>query len=100
MIIPILLFGNNSHILIGIQTKLLKKPYIIFIFILKKKKKKIEINWWVAGHPPLSRRPPPKPIWPPPTRELGVACATPSCSGGGATTPGPPLGWSASHYGV
>jgi hypothetical protein len=34
MIIHILLFGNNSHILIGIQIKLLKKPYIIIIIII------------------------------------------------------------------
>jgi hypothetical protein len=47
MVIHILLFGNNLHILIGIQKKLLKKPYIILLLF----KKKIEINWWVADHP-------------------------------------------------
>jgi hypothetical protein len=31
MAIHILLFGNNSHILIGAQKILLKKPYIIYI---------------------------------------------------------------------
>jgi hypothetical protein len=39
MTIHIILFGNNSHILIGIQNKLLKKPYIIYIYIKLKKKK-------------------------------------------------------------
>jgi hypothetical protein len=51
MAIPILLFCNNSHILIRVQKKLLKKPYIIyiyiFIYILKKtpkKKQKQKLN--------------------------------------------------------
>jgi hypothetical protein len=36
MAISIILFGNNSHILIGIQKKLLKKTlhYIIIIIII------------------------------------------------------------------
>jgi hypothetical protein len=53
MIIPIILFSNNSHILIGIQRKLLKKNPTLYIYIFKNKlkKKKIEINWWVADHP-------------------------------------------------
>jgi hypothetical protein len=33
MTIPILLFGNNLHILIGIQRKLFKKPTYIYIYI-------------------------------------------------------------------
>jgi hypothetical protein len=42
MVILILLFGNNSHILIKIQRKLLKIPYIYIkkIKFRKKKKKK------------------------------------------------------------
>jgi hypothetical protein len=32
--VPILLFGNNSHILIGIKKKLLKKPYNFLVFPL------------------------------------------------------------------
>jgi hypothetical protein len=38
MTIPFLLFGNNSNILIRIQTKLLKKPSLFFF------KKKIKLN--------------------------------------------------------
>jgi hypothetical protein len=46
MAIPTLYFGNNSYILIGIQSKLLKKknPHIIFFFFWKvffKKKNQI-----------------------------------------------------------
>jgi hypothetical protein len=39
------LVGNNLYILIGIQSKLLKKktPHIIFYFFLKKKVKKLKL---------------------------------------------------------
>jgi hypothetical protein len=37
MTIPILLFGNNSHILIGIQKRITKKnPTLYYLFYIKK----------------------------------------------------------------